>query len=289
MRAYSATRKVFLLPLLLPAAITSSAHAGAMHSMQALADGANWANSFGNSMWVEAVKGGTTYHGSGVALDPWNVLVSGHQIYETADGFASSVLVGLGSNYISDRGTTFTAADYVIHPGWDGTLFSQRIDLAMLHFPSGIPGMSSLDIFGTSLGQQLNGAGHGQPAAGESWLSVDGQERAYNWYVDAYGSSGGTVSTNYIRSFLHPMFIRNDPMAGGITPGDSGMGVFDPSGNLVALGVGAGSSMPLYGYSSYALQLELFEGWIDQNRIVPEPGTLSLLIIGGIALLRRQR
>lgn len=275
--------------------LPQAAVAGSMHTMQALADGASWAQSdarFNNSLWVRSSwDGGLTFaeSASGVALDPWNVLMTGHQAH-SGSLFATEWIVGTGSNWLTDPGDVYSTTDIVIHPLWNGTIFSQTVDMSILHFPGGIPGMDSLNFAGTAIGQQLNGAGFGTPAAGGAYIPDDELERAHNWYVDGYGSAGGTVSTNYLRNRFLPLSFRNDPMAGGMTGGDSGMGVFDATGNLVGLGVGIGGTPPGYGFDSFALRTDLFwDSWIVPNMIVPEPGTISLLAFAALALLRRRR
>ncbi len=273
--------------------LPQAAVAESMHSTGALASGAVWAQDpvFNNSVWVHSTIGGGLVRGSGIAIDPWNVLTAGHIGWSNAQGgVATQFLLGTGSNYISNPGTMFNVTNYTFHPQWDGTTFGQRVDLMMLHIPEGIPGMTDiLDFDFLTLGEKVQGVGFGQPGTGGSgYLPIDGTERALYMFADQFGN-GGTISTNYFRNYFHPLFIRNEPMAGGLTPGDSGSAVFDLSGNLVAMGVGVTGTVPLYGYSSYSLRLDLFETWINNNRIVPEPGTLGLLAFGALALLRRRR
>lgn len=285
---------VLVLTLATVTGFATQARAESMHSTGALASGAVWAQDpvFNNSVWVHTTIGTNQAYASGIAIDPWNVLTPGHVGWSNAQGgVASQLLVGTGSNYLSNPGTIYEIDNFTFHPQWNGTIFSQTVDLMILHVPEGIPGM--LDIFDfdtTALGEKYQGVGVGQPGTGDgTWHPVDGDERALHLFGDGYGSAGGTVSTNYLRSRFLPLSFRNEPMAGGLTVGDSGAGVFDLSGNLVGMGVGFGGTPPGYFYDSFALRLDLFEPWINDNRIVPEPGTMGLLAFGAVGLLRRRR
>ncbi|TVQ79099.1 MAG: hypothetical protein EA380_05020 [Phycisphaeraceae bacterium] len=263
-----------------------------MHTVAALENAAqrqtNWAE---HRVWVSGEHGGVQRYASGVLLDPWNVLVSGHQVFSSGS-FTTAIRIGRGSNHITDPGDIFAAADYVIHPAWGGVTFPlpffDTVDLAILHMASPIPGVTPLNISAAELGQTLVGVGYGRPATPNGYLEPDGQARAFNLYYDRAGSI--SISSDYMLSnFYPPGWSRNDPLEGGATPGNSGGGVFNAEGDLVGLTVGAAGSPPGYGYATITLRLDLYQSWIIDNIIVPAPGTASAFAIVGVACLRRRR
>lgn len=277
---------MFALVLSLPA------NGQAFHTQSAMNTGESWFNNnpvFNNTVWVRTDKGGVDRYASGIAIDPWNVLVTGHQLFQNSDGgHTNTVTIGTGNNYLSEPGLTFSASSWLYHPGWDGSVFSQRVDLGIVHIPQGIPGMQTLTIGTAVLGEQLLAGGFGRHAYGGNWQDLDGQGRSFKMWVDDFGLNT-TISDDYIRSTFYPTFIRNDSMAGGATPGSSGSGVFNLNGDLVGLAVGgAGGGMPGVGYSTYSLRLDLYQDWIYANSI-PTPSSLVLLAVGGIAAMRRRR
>ena len=264
---------LFLLLLLLPALAVSQS----MHNLAALENAAlrqnDWA---GHRVWVHgSTPGGNgTSRASGVILDPWNVLVAGHQVFSNSfGGYAFDIVVGRGSNYNSEPGNVFSVSNYEVHPGWTGgNTFGNTVDMAILHLATPIPGVSSLNIAPSQMGQQLVAVGYGRPATpGSGYLPIDGQARAFNMYVDQFGTSGGTISQDYLVSLFMPTFMRSDSLAGGGTPGNSGSGVFNATGDLVGLAVGIGGSAPGYGYATAALRIDLFQNWILTNMKVPTP------------------
>jgi len=265
----------------------------AFHTTSAMNTGQDWFNTnpvYSNTVWVRTDKGGVERYASGIMLDPYNMLVSGHQLFSSGQGHTNTVVMGTGSSHLTDPGLMISASNWMYHPGWNGSVFSQTVDLGIAHFPEGVPGISTLTIGSSILGEQLFAGGFGQAAAGGQWQDLDGFGRGYKMWVDGFGN-GGTISSNYIKSDFLPMFLRNDPMAGGGSPGSSGSGVFNLSGDLVGLLVGGsagGGPAPPFG--TYSLRLDLYEGWITQNMyVVPAPGALALLGMAGLfgALRRR--
>lgn len=218
-----------------------------------------------------------------------NTFISGHQAYNLAlGGYATEIMIGTGSNYLTDPGDTYIASNYVVHPDWDGGVFGNNVDLALLHFEQGVPTMTEMTIADTALGETLNAVGYGRPAAGGSYLPVDGQSRAFELFVDGYGLTG-SISTDYVRSVLLPLALRNNPMAGGGTPGHSGGGVLNSQGELSAIMVGEAFA-PGIPMTTYSLRLDLHEPWSQTVRIVvPEPSAFVMMSFMALAVACRRR
>jgi len=264
----------------------------AFHTTSAMNTGQDWFNTnpvYSNTVWVRTDKGGTPSYASGIMLDSYNMLVSGHQLFSTSQGGqTNTVVMGTGTSHLTDPGTTYAASHWEWHSGWNGSVFSQSPDIGIVHFSEGIPGFSALTIGSSILGEELRGGGFGRRAVGGQWQDLDGFGRGYKMWVDNFGTQ--TVSTDYIRSDFLPTFLRSDPMAGGATFGSSGSGVFNLSGDLVGLTVGYGGSMPAPGFATFSLRLDLYEDWITPRMyVVPAPGALALLGMAGLfgALRRR--
>lgn len=277
---------ILAMTLFVPAARGQS-----MHSMDAREQGRIWAQDFDSTFWFSGVNPntGNRVYSTGVRLNERFGLVTGHQVFRQSVGFYTDLQIGTGSNYLSDPGTTFNISNVIVHPGWDGTLFSQTIDLAVVEFGTAWHGPQDLTITSASIGDILNVSGFGRDAVGGSWVgpAQDGFARAFELPVDEFGFSS-SVSTDYIRSSFLPLDWRNLLMAGGATSGTSGAGVFNDSGELTALMVGQ-SGMPEYFMTSYALRLDLYQPWIAANTMVPTPGTFSLLLVSSGLMLRRKR
>ena len=278
---------------------SSSAFGQAYHTSGAADTGLDWfqdnftASNGGNTVWVRSTIGGNDWFGTGIAIDPYNILVTGHQVWNNGlGGHATNIAVGTGSNYLSDPGWTTEGSNWLSHHDWDGSLFSQKVDLGIVHIPEGVPGIEPLTIGASVLDEELRGGGFGELAIDGQWQGVDGNGYAGKMWVDEYGLlGGGSVSTDYIRSVFLPTFMRDDPMAFGATPGSSGSGVFNLDGDLVGLTVGvAGSGMPNPGYSTFSLRVDLYEPWIlDNMYVVPSPASFVLLAMGGLVASSRRR
>lgn len=288
--------------LFLLSAPAATAFGQAFHTVSAMNTGEEWFNTnpiYRNTVWWSATNPttGELEFASGVAIDPYNVLITGHQAWSSlVGGVTTDHRIGTGTNFFTDPGNVLYASNVVIHPGWDGTLFSQRVDLALLHFEDAIPGIEPLTITSAVLGEELRGGGFGRPGAAGQWLEIDRQGRGFKMWADGYGS--GVISSDYLLSrFVGSSFFHNgDPMEGGATNGSSGSGVFNLNGDLVALAVGIGGSgtTPAAPFSTFSLRLDLYQDWINANRFtvpssIPAPGAAALLALAGIAAARRRR
>jgi hypothetical protein len=281
----------------------SPSHAQSMHSVAALEQGAVLQEQYANSRvffertWAAGGFPDYSFGGSGVILDPWNVLISGHQVhYGSYDGRNDRLRIGTGSNYQTDRGDLVEVANVITHPTWRGqtgnSAWNGNIDLAILHLSTPIFDAPTLNITATTIGEYTVGVGYGRPGLGSGqYLDVDGQARAFEMRVDRYGNTGiSQATTDYFYStFWWPSHSTSRPLSGGGTPGNSGGGVFNADGDLVAILNGGLGTAPGYYYSTFNLRLDLHRDWIYGNLQVPAPGAAVLLGLGGLVATRRRR
>jgi len=241
----------------------------------------------GAAMWMNAVRAGQTVQFSAVRIDPWYAVTAAHPLWTGSD-VATSAWGGFGDNIVGNPGLEVGIDEMHFHPTWNGNLTQVLAngwaDLAVIKFDEPVPG-PTIDIGSLALGEMFDTVGFGRPGTpGLGWLTEDKERRAFHQYADTFGSS--IAGTNYVRNFFEPLSNRNDLLAGGGSPGASGGGGFNSSGDLTTLVV-AGVGAPGYLMSTYSLRLDLYDPWIQT--IVPEPSTLSLLLLSVLALKRRHR
>ncbi|MFG0305111.1 MAG: GC-type dockerin domain-anchored protein [Phycisphaerales bacterium JB040] len=186
----------------------------------------------------------------------------------------SSPTVGTGPDYQTDRGTTRTIIDWGFHPTWTGSFDGTAVDLGWVRFDQPLPGPPGFEIEtirGAGLGVDTTFVGYGQPATPDlGLLARDGQRRAFAAVTDEQGHPALGVSTDYARFIFYPLSIRNLPLAGVVTAGNSGSpGFKDLDSSLTHLAV-ANSGSPAYSSSSYALRLKNHEDWIVANTTPPQ-------------------
>jgi Trypsin-like peptidase domain/PEP-CTERM motif len=116
-------------------------------------------------------------------------------------------------------------------------------------------------------------------------------------FAKSWGSNlvQGTTSYNIgfgeVNAFYGDFFGFTDQLING----DSGGGVFNTAGQLVginnAIGGNMASNAVLFDDESFMIDISPFYSQImtDTATSIPEPGSLALVTLGGVALLRRRR
>lgn len=193
---------------------------------------------------------------------------------------------GNGTNRINNRGQEFNVTSFITHPtvapgGFNGT----EIDIAVFFLDGLVTGTPYPTIGSAVLNQVVSYDGFGRPGTPAGLLPGDGHRRTFQTYADFFGSFG-TISTDYILGGFVSSGPRFLPLGGVMTTGNSGSGVYNSAGDLVAMSV-ASSGSPGYLGSTISLRLDLYQPWI--NSVVPSPGAASLLLLGGLLAARRRR
>lgn len=241
----------------------------------------------GTAMWFTSTDGSTVRQFSGVRIDPWYAVTVAHGFWE-GSFVTGTGTGGFGDDIINDPGLTVGIDEIHMHPTWNGnigqTLANGWADLAVVKFDQAVPG-PTIDIGSLALGEMFDTAGFGRPGTpGLGWLTDDNSRRGFHQYADTFGDV--LSASNYAVSNFYTLSERNDLLAGGGGPGNSGSGGYDSSGDLVALTVATAGS-PNYLMRTYSVRMDLYEPWVSS--IVPEPSTVSLLLFGVLALKRRHR
>jgi len=213
--------------------------------------------------------------GSAVLIDPHWVLLTGHQLYEHS---YSELRFGLGPNILTDPGETRTVATTIIYPdyagGWGGSLN----DIALGYIEDPILDVTPADRFrGTDeAGTHVSIVGYGRPGTATAGLGdYDGEKRGGENIVDSIGDGVYGFGTNYYLAEFGPLVLFPSPslpLEFGVTPGDSGGGWFNDSGELVALSA--------FQYADYAysggIRITQYNSWIDETIASQDPLEVSI-------------
>jgi len=285
---------VLFVVALVMSVVVQPVTAQSMHSTSALQQGATASSQFAGSTlffeWDGFLNSNPnnvlTFRASAIRLnDNWGAAPD-HLFRQTGATYFN-FRVGNGSNYLTDRGEVRQITQFFSHPlanpnGFNG----DEVDLAVFRWDTALSG-TNVSIAPAVLGEVLSYNGFGRPATPATGiLPIDGQRRMYQTLADGFGTVGGAISTDYLSGFFRdagPGFL---PLGGVATAGVSGAGVYNQSGQLVAL-VSASAGSPGYLASTYSLRLEPHQPWIYS--IVPSPGAASLLLLGGLFAARRRR
>ena len=227
-------------------------------------------------VWVGRVDstGAIREGGSGVVIDGHWLLISGHQV---TDQTYTSLVFGTGTNLFTDPGETYAIADLITYPGYTGGWGGARDDIALAYSPSLIAITPAVRFTGTDeVGSHVSIVGYGTPGTTSGGLGAyDGEQRGGENIVDSIGDSVFGFGTNYFIADFGPLRLipsPSMPLEFGGTPGDSGGGWFNDSGELVALSAFQYSD---YKYSG-GIRITQYNSWIDQMIASQDPLEVSI-------------
>lgn len=233
----------------------------------------------GQALWIKYTRpdGIRSYCSAFRLNDHWGltaahcVLINGSRV--------TDISVGTSANRnLPEEGEMRAIVQVIIHPTYAGDSWGTSTDVALIKFDRPLPG-PSVRIGTVQLGDVIRGVGYGRPATPSlGYLPTDGIRRAYQ--IKTY-NPGSTASGWYPTCYWFQFYPgRNGtlPLEGGGMPGDSGSGMFNSSGDLVAILVTASPTSPYEYITNTATRLDLIKPWIDANATVPLLPSLTCVV-----------
>lgn len=243
-------------------------------------------------------SGGRTFLGSAVAISPNWVLTAGHNIDFNDDGFPDA---GLAVNFHLPGFGSFSASGMFTHPSFTGfgnpTIFH---DIALLRFDDPLPGAMALPILGSAplaSGDLVTLAGFGRSGFGSYGYTTQASLVTRRLGGNTIGSLQSNASGDGVlyRYTFHdpssPFSLGND-IETLIGPGDSGGPALRAAGDhweLVGINTFVEGSGGRFGDIGGGVALDPYWDWVFTTTGIPEPQTLTLLMLASGLLLRRRR
>ena len=253
-----------------------------------IAAGHAWADDprFDASGCISIYRNGVPYNGgtANMVSDRW-LLTAGHLLGTSGDPFGYNISeirfrTGLDPFGVGPEHLRF-AESWVVHPMYQEGV-ATGVDLALVRLSEPITDIVPVSLYAgePEIGMEFETVGYGRPGSVETgMLPADWKKRAGRNIVsaEAFGLGG------YIRSIFDqgPNAL---PLEWNSTPADSGAKWTTLSNQLFAV-----NSFGVDGFLSGAQPIYPHLDWIYGVTGLPEPGTLVLLLSGGLMFLRRRR
>jgi len=211
------------------------------------------------------------WFGSGTLIAPNWVLTAAH-VVDNASNLRFSL-----------NGTTYTAAQSIVHPNWNGDL-SKGYDIGLIRLVEDVAASTGIAPAERYTGKSEVGAvgtavGYGKTGTGETGATTfDGQKRAMNNAIDTFFRTPGKEPRLFGSDFDSPTRPLESTLGsslpldleGMIAPGDSGGGLFlNINGKDFLAGINSfGSAMDGLMDSDYGdvagyVRVSAFNAWID--------------------------
>ena len=214
---------------------------------------------------------------------------------------AAHVLNAASGGTFSINGDSYTSAQMVINPGWNGNAFN-GYDFALVRLSTPVLGVTPASLYtgSSELGQIGTFVGYGFTGTGlTGWQTLDNQKRAFQNVIDGnFGNPSVLLGSDFDNpnSPADSDFGDVNPLTleGCVAPGDSGGGIFLFDGSqsylagVISFVAGRdGNANADYGDVSGFGRVSAFAPWIAS--VVPEPSSASFLVLAGLGLFFRQR
>jgi MYXO-CTERM domain-containing protein len=301
-----------LIPLALALGVAASAPAIVIRHDRPVANyNAIGSDPLFNSSGFFAGVGSSSAFGSGVMVSPTKIVTAAHLFDDNNDGVLdfspSAIGFGVGNNT-----TTVGAniASIAINPQWASTNGRPFADWAVVTLSTAINGLNYASVSNADprglMGAMVGYGAQGLGTTGWGNSNIPGANDrlgAYNM-IDTIGTSGflnGSILTDFDNpnSAASSSIGSSTPLdlEGTTAPGDSGSGLFGNfGGNWFLVGTLNGGSTNNSVYSDVSYYSALFSQTQNQNflisngvSVVPEPMTMTVLALAGLALARRRR
>jgi hypothetical protein len=220
-------------------------------------------------------------------------------------GFGDGYAWGITANHVVDgaSGITFNFADGRSYDILQTYFIDQDVSIfRMATFASGVfaPTLNPAGAF--SLGEDVQSAGYGLYGPEGTYmpdLGLDNQRRGWQSTISSSGNEtfpgdikGSSINIDYIETiFNSPISPDFRPYEGTTEPGDSGSPLMTSDGTILGVLTGGNSTT----YSSYGQNSDFdmlspsMVAQIGALTGVPEPASLSVLVVSGVVLLLRKR